>query len=241
MQHMSQKHELPLGSLIIAAHPLQAQPARSSYMVHPHQLPNTAIEAAFHLFAPAFLLQAQAAFPDLAKGAGAVQRALRILDHQPEVDPSSSAGVTVELEGKVELRRVTFAYPARPQRLILKEFSLTVAAGSSCALVSGWVAARPYALPVCKWVSVPACFVQPCRFRLLLTGWKRLAYPHLQVGESGHGKSTILGLLERFYEPVDGQVGCWLWVVVCWACCLHCLLCMHACIQCCHAWPETAH
>ncbi len=28
----------------------------------------------------------------------------------------------------------------------------------------------------------------------------------LQVGESGHGKSTIVALLERFYDPVDGQV-----------------------------------
>jgi ATP-binding cassette subfamily B (MDR/TAP) protein 1 len=106
-------------------------------------------------------LQAQAAFPDLSKAADAVQRVFRVLDTQPSVDPSSTAGVSVELEGRVELRRVAFAYPSRPQRLVLKEFSLSVAAGASCAL----------------------------------------------VGESGHGKSTIVGLLERFYDPVDGQAG----------------------------------
>ena len=112
------------------------------------------------------LLQAQAAFPDLSKAADAVQRVFRVLDIQPSVDPSSTAGVSLELEGRVELRRVAFAYPSRPQRLVLKEFSLTIAAGASCAL----------------------------------------------VGESGHGKSTIVGLLERFYDPVDGQVGRW-WVL----------------------------
>lgn len=26
------------------------------------------------------------------------------------------------------------------------------------------------------------------------------------MGESGHGKSTIVGLLERFYDPLDGTV-----------------------------------
>lgn len=28
------------------------------------------------------------------------------------------------------------------------------------------------------------------------------------VGESGHGKSSAIALLERFYDPLDGQV-CW--------------------------------
>ncbi|KAI7841858.1 hypothetical protein COHA_004387 [Chlorella ohadii] len=143
--------------------------------------------------------QAQTAFPDLAKAAGACQRVFRILDSRPSTghtvalpDPSADpeaatggpkrgkasagvvpqqagdggalaaggAGAEVEIEGRVELRRVAFAYPTRPQRLVLKEFNLAVPAGTSCAL----------------------------------------------VGESGHGKSTIIGLLERFYEPLDGAV-----------------------------------
>lgn len=119
--------------------------------------------------------QAQTAFPDLAKAAGACQRVFRILDSRPSTghtvtlpDPSADpeaapgvkpgkasvgvmpqqaaegsavapagAGAEVEIEGRVELRRVAFAYPTRPQRLVLKEFNLTVPAGTSCALVSG--------------------------------------------------------------------------------------------------------
>ncbi len=81
--------------------------------------------------------QAQVAFPDLAKAAEAVRRTFRILRHQSVVDPSAGGGAMVEVEGTVELQRVAFAYPSRPQRLILKEFNLTVPAGTSCALVSG--------------------------------------------------------------------------------------------------------
>lgn len=45
-------------------------------------------------------------------------------------------GAYLELEGGVELRRVAFAYPHRPDRLVLKEFNLVVPQGTSCALVS---------------------------------------------------------------------------------------------------------
>jgi ATP-binding cassette subfamily B (MDR/TAP) protein 1 len=103
--------------------------------------------------------QAQTAFPELARAADAVRRTFAILDRTPGISPAG--GAQMEMEGAVELRRVAFAYPSRPGRLILKEFSLSVAAGTSCAL----------------------------------------------VGESGHGKSTIISLLERFYDPVEGQVG----------------------------------
>ena len=82
--------------------------------------------------------QAQSAFPDLARATGAVQRAFRIIDLAPAAgDDGGGSSVEVELEGGVELRRVAFAYPTRPQRLVLKGFSLTVPAGTSCALVGG--------------------------------------------------------------------------------------------------------
>ena len=61
---------------------------------------------------------------------------------------AQQAGAEVELSGAVELRRVAFAYPARPQRLVLKEFSLQVAAGTSCALVRAR-RRRPGRAPAC--------------------------------------------------------------------------------------------
>lgn len=99
-----------------------------------------------------FPSQAQAAFPDLAKAAGACQRVFRILDQQPSAGAPAAGGggkaatqqpqpgAEVAIQGRVEFRRVAFAYPSRPQRLVLKEFSLAVEAGTSCALVRCYVA-----------------------------------------------------------------------------------------------------
>ncbi|KAL4425508.1 hypothetical protein ABPG75_009524 [Micractinium tetrahymenae] len=116
------------------------------------------LTAFFAVFYAAFgVAQAGGAFPDIVRAADAVRNVFRVLDHCP---PSARVGANLELEGGVELRRVAFAYPHRPERLVLKEFNLVVPQGTSCAL----------------------------------------------VGESGHGKSTILALLERFYEPLEGTV-----------------------------------
>ncbi|XP_060517346.1 mitochondrial potassium channel ATP-binding subunit-like isoform X2 [Cylas formicarius] len=64
------------------------------------------------------------------------------------------------LQGNIEFRNVTFAYPTRKQQVILKDFNLTVPSGKTIAI----------------------------------------------VGASGNGKSTIVALLERFYDVNNGSV-----------------------------------
>ena len=66
--------------------------------------------------------------------------------------------------GHIELKNVDFAYPSRPEVQILRDFSLSIAAGKTLAL----------------------------------------------VGSSGSGKSTVVSLLERFYDPAKGEKnGCY--------------------------------
>ena len=60
----------------------------------------------------------------------------------------------------MELRNVSFRYPARPEVQVFSEFSLKVDPGRSLAL----------------------------------------------VGQSGSGKSTVISLIERFYDVEGGQV-----------------------------------
>ncbi len=61
---------------------------------------------------------------------------------------------------QIEFRNCTFAYPSRPDSIILRNFSLLIEPGQTVAL----------------------------------------------VGQSGSGKSTIIGLLERFYDLLEGEV-----------------------------------
>ncbi|KAJ4806844.1 ABC transporter family protein [Rhynchospora pubera] len=99
---------------------------------------------------------------DLAKGADAVASVFEILDRQsmnPQENPKADNNkLEKKIQGRIELRKVDFAYPTRPQCQILQEFSLEVKAGTSIAL----------------------------------------------VGRSGCGKSTIISLIQRFYDVDRG-------------------------------------
>ena len=85
----------------------------------------------------------------------------RIIARKPVIGDATVQQLPAACEGNVELRNVHFAYPARPENPVFKDFCLQVPSGKTVAL----------------------------------------------VGESGSGKSTVVGLIARFYDPQQGQVG----------------------------------
>ncbi|GLJ36676.1 hypothetical protein SUGI_0737940 [Cryptomeria japonica] len=98
---------------------------------------------------------------DIAKGSNAVKSVFAILDRKSRIIPDDPRVISPDrIEGNVEARDVCFAYPSRPNTMVLRNFSLKIAAGNCVAL----------------------------------------------VGQSGSGKSTIIGLLERFYDPITGTI-----------------------------------
>ncbi|XP_039016790.1 ABC transporter B family member 15-like [Hibiscus syriacus] len=98
---------------------------------------------------------------DLAKSVEVVGSLFAISDRYTRIEPDDSNSYVAEkITGHVEICDIDFAYPARPNMTILKDFSISIEAGKSTAL----------------------------------------------VGQSGSGKSTVISLIERFYDPLKGVV-----------------------------------
>ena len=101
---------------------------------------------------------------ELPKARDAFRSLFRILRTPSEIiafeDVNKDKQFPSEFKGKIEFKNVTFAYPTKPENIILNNLSLTINPGQHAAL----------------------------------------------VGFSGSGKSTIIQLIERYYDPVKGDV-----------------------------------
>ncbi|KAL9051419.1 MAG: hypothetical protein Q9162_006026 [Coniocarpon cinnabarinum] len=97
----------------------------------------------------------------ITKAAAAADDLFRVIDEKPDIDSLSTVGlVPQKCTGEVKIQDLDFAYPSRPNTLVLNSLSLTAPAGKTTAL----------------------------------------------VGASGSGKSTIVGLLERWYDQAAGKI-----------------------------------
>ncbi|KAE9613285.1 hypothetical protein Lal_00027305 [Lupinus albus] len=97
--------------------------------------------------------------PDLLKGNQMVASVFEVMDRKSEITGDDGEELKT-VEGTIELKRIQFSYPSRPDVIIFKDFSLGVPSGKSIAL----------------------------------------------VGQSGSGKSSVISLILRFYDPNSGRV-----------------------------------
>ncbi|RZC89153.1 hypothetical protein C5167_030848 [Papaver somniferum] len=105
--------------------------------------------------------QASPCFGAFASGQAAAYKMFETINRKPDIDSYDPNGRKLDdIRGDVELRDVHFSYPARADEQIFSGFSLSIASGTTAAL----------------------------------------------VGQSGSGKSTVISLIERFYDPQAGEV-----------------------------------
>ena len=86
------------------------------------------------------LFQAMASvLAGLMEAVGAAEKVFELIDRRPEIDHHSGSEKPDKLDGVVEFKNVSFAYPTRPDVQVLKNVSFTVQPGEVVALVGKWL------------------------------------------------------------------------------------------------------
>nr|GEV38438.1 ABC transporter B family member 19-like [Tanacetum cinerariifolium] len=124
-------------------------------------LPTALREYIVFTFATFALVQPFRLAPTIHKRRKDLMDGFSIIDHVPEINfDESNALKPVSAYGTIEFKNVNFCYPACPEIMVLRDFTVKVDGGHTVGV----------------------------------------------VGVSGSGKSTILSLILRFYDPVSGQI-----------------------------------
>ncbi|XP_019068739.3 ABC transporter B family member 19 isoform X1 [Solanum lycopersicum] len=100
--------------------------------------------------------------PDTSMASTAIPAVLSIINRRPSIRTDRLKGKKIETSKPfdIEFKTVTFAYPSRPDVIVLRNFTLKIRGGTMVAL----------------------------------------------VGASGSGKSTVIWMIQRFYDPTQGRV-----------------------------------
>lgn len=73
---------------------------------------------------------------EFTRAAAAAEQMFALIDRDSKINPFDESGEQpAHTVGKIEIENVTFAYPTRPDTVVLDDFSLNVPAGKVTALV----------------------------------------------------------------------------------------------------------
>ncbi|XP_022964429.1 ABC transporter B family member 19-like [Cucurbita moschata] len=115
-------------------------------------------------------------FAQFAQGTVAAGRVFTIIDRVPEIDSYSPLGRTLpNVRGRIEFKGVSFAYPSRPDSLILNSFNLVFPSSKTLALVgaSGGGKSTVFALierfydPIEGTISLDGCDIRTLQIKWL--------------------------------------------------------------------------
>ncbi|KAJ1263909.1 hypothetical protein BS78_09G222300 [Paspalum vaginatum] len=134
--------------------------------------------------------QTSALGSDSAKAKASASTIFALIDSRSKIDPSSDDGmVLVDVVGELELCHVCFSYPSRPDMQIFRDLNLRIPSGK---------ATRP--------LNIPSFDCDQYQYQQAANHLMLPPQTVALVGESGCGKSTIIALLERFYDPDSGMI-----------------------------------
>ncbi|URD88213.1 ABC transporter B family member [Musa troglodytarum] len=123
--------------------------------------------------------QSSTAASDINNARDSARSIFAILDRQSKIDSSTDEGEVLQnVRGDIKFHHVSFRYPSRPHVQIFRDLCL----------------------------SMPAGKVEPIGFTGDATFFFFFFLTVALVGESGSGKSTVIALLERFYDPEAGTI-----------------------------------
>lgn len=72
----------------------------------------------------------------LVEGRVAGKIAFDVIERMPKINPDSpDKKIVGHVEGKIELKNVSFYYPSRPDTMVLKDFTATFEKGKTTAIV----------------------------------------------------------------------------------------------------------